>query len=264
MKILNIGEYTGEIIHRLNVEGSIITNTHYSIKENNNDWHYHENLHICYVYEGGRADTLKESQYTQKGGSIFFYHSGEKHRWTPSSIISKSANIEVSSKFLDKYERSEDDIKNALNQNIAAKTLILKMQHEMLLNDISSSNSVHTLLLELVNDSKKIEFSAMPNWVIRLTELLHEDWNEPTSLSYLALNVGVHPVTISKNFRKYFSCTLGEYQRRIRIEKSIELIKNSNISLSEIAHLCGFADQSHFIRNFKQLTGFLPKHFQKF
>ncbi|MEW6737177.1 MAG: helix-turn-helix domain-containing protein [Acidobacteriota bacterium] len=41
------------------------------------------------------------------------------------------------------------------------------------------------------------------------------------------------------------------------------MIKNSQMSLTEIALHCGFADQSHFTRNFKEITGFLPKEFRK-
>lgn len=100
--------------------------------------------------------------------------------------------------------------------------------------------------------------------MILLKQLLHDKWNEVLSLQEIAGLVGAHPVTISKNFRKYFHCTLGTYQRRLKIEKSIDLIKNSTLSLSEIAFYCGFTDQSHFIRNFKELTGFLPKDYRKF
>ncbi|MFV8347795.1 AraC family transcriptional regulator [Flavobacterium sp. ZB4P13] len=36
----------------------------------------------------------------------------------------------------------------------------------------------------------------------------------------------------------------------------------NSASLTDISFECGFADQSHFIRTFKQQTGFLPKKFQ--
>ena len=264
MEILNKGEYTGEIVSQLVVEGSIITNTHYSIKKNNPDWHYHENLHICFVFEGGKAETKKNTLYTQKNGSVFFYHSEEKHRWISPNPVSKSANIEISTDFLKKYTVSEQDIKDSIQQNVAARTLILKMQHEMLLDDGNSCASIHALLLELISYSKTTQSKDMPHWIVRLTELLHDNWNEPMTLQYMAESIGVHPITISKHFRKFFACTLGEYQRKLKIEKSIQLIKNRDRSLSEIAFHCGFADQSHFIRNFKEMTGFLPKHFQNF
>jgi AraC family transcriptional regulator len=51
--------------------------------------------------------------------------------------------------------------------------------------------------------------------------------------------------------------------RRLKIEKSLYLLKDSSFSLTEIAAECGFSDQSHFIRTFKQLTGFLPNSYKK-
>lgn len=264
MELLNKGEYTGEIISRMNIDDSIITTTHYSSKNNNPEWHYHENLHICFVFQGGRAETSQETNYTQKGGSIFFYHSEEKHRWISPAPISKSANIEIGRRFLNKYNLSEANIKTAIQKNISAKTLMIKMQQEMLLSDESSSNAIENILLELVTPSKNVTVKTIPNWVHLITQLLHDNWNQQLTLQEISVVVGAHPVTISKYFRKYFSCTLGEYQRKLKIEKSIQLIKESKLSLTEIAFLCGFTDQSHFIRNFKKMTGFLPKHFQQF
>ena len=264
MFILNKGEYTGEIISCINIDGSIVTNTHYSTKKNNSDWHYHENLHICFVFQGGKSETRHNSLYTKKDGSIFFYHSEEKHRWISPKLISKSANIEIGSDFLKKYNISEFDIKESIQENVDAKTLILKMQREMLNSDESDCTTILMLLLELVSYSKNSQTKNIPKWVTILTNLLHDNWNEQMTLTEMATIIGVHPVTISKYFRNYFSCTLGEYQRKLKIDKSIQLIKNSKMSLSEIAFYCGFADQSHFIRNFKLKTGFLPKHFQQF
>jgi AraC family transcriptional regulator len=42
------------------------------------------------------------------------------------------------------------------------------------------------------------------------------------------------------------------------------LLNEPDASLSGIAYACGFFDQSHFIRTFKELTGFLPAQYQKF
>ncbi len=47
------------------------------------------------------------------------------------------------------------------------------------------------------------------------------------------------------------------------VERSLPLIKESRMSLSEIAHYCGFADQSHFIRCFRGATGFRPGAFRR-
>ncbi|MGB1004752.1 MAG: helix-turn-helix domain-containing protein [Salibacteraceae bacterium] len=44
----------------------------------------------------------------------------------------------------------------------------------------------------------------------------------------------------------------------------MDLLKNTSLSTTEIAYECGFADQSHFIRTFKNLNGFTPKQYQKY
>ncbi len=264
MEILQKGEYTGDIIKRLTIDDTIITNTHYSVTKNNPEWHYHENLHICFVFQGGKADTKKGTSYTQKEGSIFSYHSGEQHRWISSDLISKSANIEIGHDFLKMYHLSEGSVKEALLKNVDSKALILKIQNEMHNDNAHKLTAIHSLLLNLITKTTDISQVGIPKWVIALYELLHDNWNEPMTLKQMGDIVGVHPITISKYFRKYFNCTLGEYQRKLKIEKSIHLIKDASMSLSEIAFYCGFSDQSHFIRNFKSMTGFLPKHFQKF
>ncbi|WP_299439964.1 AraC family transcriptional regulator [uncultured Aquimarina sp.] len=264
MIVLNKGEYTGDIIYSAQVEGSTITNTLYSENKNNPEWHYHENLHICFVFEGGKAETKHQTIYSKKEGSLFFYHSEERHKWISPLPVSKSANIEIERSFLLEYGLTEEDIKKAILTNVNAKALILKMQKELLYEDQYDYLHLQTLLLELVSYQKQKINTYQPMWAKQLNQLLHDSWNETISLQEIALQVGAHPVTISKNFRKYFHCNLGEYRRKLKIKKSIDLIKNTSLSLSEIAFYCGFTDQSHFIRNFKQLTGFLPKDYRRF
>jgi AraC family transcriptional regulator len=85
----------------------------------------------------------------------------------------------------------------------------------------------------------------------------------PPSLNQLSVMLGLHPVTISRQFHHYYACTLGEYIRKLRVEKALTLIKEREHSLTEIAFASGFADQSHFIRAFKRFTGLLPLAYKK-
>ena len=259
---LTKGKYTGKIVSSLNIDGSIVSTTHYLAEESNCDWHYHENPHISFVFQGGESVTQNRKSEKQYLSGIFFYHSGERHRWISPEPVSKSANIELGNDFLKKFGLNETGVGKAIIDNLDAKFLLLKMQQEMLADGRESFVAIQTLLLELVTSSKVSFKGTAPKWVYILSDLLNDKWNESVTLSELSLAADVHPVTISKYFRKYFSCTLGEYLRKLKIEKSIPLIKNSEESLTEIAFHCGFADQSHFIRNFKQMTGFLPKEFR--
>ena len=146
--------------------------------------------------------------------------------------------------------------------NPDSKFLLLRMHKELLANDNLTDISVQMLLLNIVDYSHQ-HSCHRPQWIVRLSELLHDQWNQSHNLADLSLNLQVHPVTISRYFPSYFGCTLGEYVRKIKIEKSLPLIRNNKYTLTEIALECGFFDQSHFTRNFKVLTGLLPKEFQR-
>jgi AraC family transcriptional regulator len=49
----------------------------------------------------------------------------------------------------------------------------------------------------------------------------------------------------------------------VRVERSLAFMSRRNLSLTEIAISCGFADQSHFTRSFKRIMGLKPSAFRK-
>ncbi|WP_407933708.1 helix-turn-helix domain-containing protein [Aquimarina algiphila] len=49
----------------------------------------------------------------------------------------------------------------------------------------------------------------------------------------------------------------------MKIDRSLDLLKSKQHSLTEIAYICGFSDQSHFTRVFKSISGYLPKEYTK-
>ena len=262
MFALGKGKSTGQIVKSLNNDGAIISTTHYAVGECSQGMHYHENPHLCFLLQGGDIESRNNLSYQRKTGDVYFYYAGEKHASVARKNLSKHTNIEFEKVFLEKYGFAESQIETAVKNNLDTKFLILKIQQEMLIDDNCSHLTIQTLLLNLIEFSKKSLHEFAPKWVQVLSDLLKDKWNEPITLSELSLATETHPVTISKHFRKYFSCTLGEYLRKLKVDKSIPLIKNSPMSLTEIAHHCGFTDQSHFTKVFKQTTGFLPKEFR--
>jgi transcriptional regulator GlxA family with amidase domain len=69
---------------------------------------------------------------------------------------------------------------------------------------------------------------------------------------------------LSREFSKHFdNLSFGGYTRKQRIEKAIDYLNNSNYSLTKIAYLTGFSDQSHFTRIFKKQTGKSPSVYRR-
>lgn len=269
MLILSAAQYLGTNQTYLNTNGVYVNLTHYT-QENlqNNSLHAHVNPHLTLLLQGGTIEKRGKCTYERKAGDIAFFSAAEPHCNTNTLSGSKNINFEFEPTFFEKYEINECAIESAASKMPKAKFLLLKAYKELMLGDTFSGESIDMLLLYLIHSSKQFDKKDpkninSPGWTQKVRECLHDKWNETITLTELSLIAGVHPVTVSKNFPVYFSCTLGEYIRNLKIEKSLALIKSSQLSLLEISYECGFADQSHFTRTFKLTTGFLPNDYRK-
>ncbi|MEQ8524907.1 AraC family transcriptional regulator [Gracilimonas sp.] len=241
----------------------VIGITEYPEPTETGQWHAHKNPLISFVLKGGNIENRKSKQIERVCGSINYYHAYEPHQNIYQVFPSKHLSIEIDNAFLQKYELQEYQINAAIENHPFSKFIFLNILKEVLFKDSFTQEAVKMLFLEMVNHASFLNNSnACPDWVPVLREILNDNWNQQLSLQKLSNEVGVHPVTISGNFRKYFSTTFGEYMRKIKIERSLKMIKESNHSLTQVAYACGFADQSHFTRTFKNQIGFLPKQYQ--
>ncbi|HVF97056.1 MAG TPA: helix-turn-helix domain-containing protein, partial [Flavisolibacter sp.] len=103
-----------------------------------------------------------------------------------------------------------------------------------------------------------------PDWVQELKQIIQDQIDTNLSLTDISKSLDINPSYLSREFSKHFNnLTFGEYIRKLRIEKAIDLINASTYSLTEIAYLTGFSDQSHFTRIFKQHTGKNPSTYKK-
>jgi AraC-like DNA-binding protein len=46
------------------------------------------------------------------------------------------------------------------------------------------------------------------------------------------------------------------------MQTACQLLVSSNLALAQVADRCGFADQSHFTRDFRSLTGMTPRAYR--
>jgi AraC family transcriptional regulator len=224
--------------------------------------HFHENAFLSFVIKGGGTIKSKSLMCERLPGNLIFSYAGEPHQCIAKQFPTVNVNIELGLDLLRANCLTEASLENSIRKNPNAKPLMLKIYKEILCNDDCSSSSIKILLFDLISNARVSDIEQ-PVWVGRIYEFMNDRWSESLTLEDLAQTAGVHPVTISKYFRKYFGCTFGEYIRRIRIERSLSIIKNSSLSLTEIGYECGFYDQSHFSRTFQQLTGFSPKSYAK-
>ncbi|MEG1887872.1 MAG: AraC family transcriptional regulator, partial [Oscillospiraceae bacterium] len=104
---------------------------------------------------------------------------------------------------------------------------------------------------------------------VRHSDILHKtmqyvkaNYNQKITLDDVAAHVYLSRSYISSIFKEEMGETLFSYINRVRVEKSKTLLTNENVSLADVAGLCGFEDQSYFSKVFKSLTGVSPKKYR--
>lgn len=92
----------------------------------------------------------------------------------------------------------------------------------------------------------------------RATQMLlaHLDGNLP--LADLAQACGMSRSHFSRAFRDTTGLPPHRWLMQARLERARDYLRSSRLPLSEVAHLCGYADQSHFTRTFTRMAGQSP------
>lgn len=129
-----------------------------------------------------------------------------------------------------------------------------------------TQNPIDHLFIDVFNKfiKQKAVQKKTPDWVKELKEIIQDQIDTNLNLTEISKSLDINPSYLSREFSKHFNnLSFGEYTRKLRIEKAIELMKKNKYSLTEIAYLTGFSDQSHFTRIFKQHTGKNPSVFRK-
>ncbi|MFV8326262.1 chromate resistance protein ChrB domain-containing protein [Flavobacterium sp. ZS1P14] len=127
-------------------------------------------------------------------------------------------------------------------------------------------NLLHEVYNKFLKEKKTNNKKTPPAWVKDLKEIIQDqiDTQFTFDLKKISNDLELNPSYLSREFSKYFEdLNFGDYVRKLRIEKAITLIQNSTYSLTEIAYMTGFSDQSHFTRIFKQSTGKNPSSYRK-
>lgn len=264
MKILTKGKYYGEKKLELDNKGIILSEYNYHLSQT--DWHYHENPYFMYVIEGNILDINKKRKTTCPSGSLLLHNWNETHYNTKESSFARGFHIEFERKWFEQKKLDVDLWEGSqMIENPTMHHLLAKIYSEFKCQDQYSEISIDLLLLQLCETSQSSHNSggnSIPKWVSQLKEILHDDETENLSLQLLSAELGVHPAHLSRAIPKYFATTLGNYMRQLKIKKALSYLLNPANSLTEIAFMAGFADQSHFTRTFKSYFGTTPKDFR--
>jgi AraC family transcriptional regulator len=231
-------------------------------------WHDHETPTICFVLQGAFTEAWHGGSIDCTSSTLKITPAGERHcdRFTRGDV--RGLLIETD----DALVAGIRPYSAVLDERVSfhgglVPGIAWRVYDEMLRMDAAAPLAMEGLLLELVASASRMGTengsSGRPRWLEEARERIHSDLGGRPSLRGLAESVAVHPVTLARAFRRAFGCTVGEYVRKVRIERATRQLADTNLSLAEIAVTAGFSDQSHFSNLFRQHTGLSPFRFRR-
>lgn len=146
-----------------------------------------------------------------------------------------------------------------MNQSFRAQTLYL--------DSLSTVLGIHLLrhYSNLRKASKVVQLttSGLPTSKLRLTlEYIQAHLESDLSLSRLAQQVGLSRAYFAKQFKQSMQTTPHQYVNQQRVSRAKQLLANQDLAIAQIAVSCGFSNQSHLTKVFRQQVGVTPKAYR--
>ena len=151
---------------------------------------------------------------------------------TPSQIIEIQSNL----KFIDRKSVFYDTSLFPLHEHTAWKIIYY----------------LSYLLEKQTADEQGDTKTNYKHQVLDTLEYLNGHFSEKITIPELAKRVFLSRSTFLRSFNAVCGCSPIEYLNQYRVKKAIELMNQSAMSKTEVAHACGFYDLSHMERSFKK------------
>ena len=152
-------------------------------------------------------------------------------------------------------------------QTVSLLQRILKAQEQENSDRIFSLLTL--LLLDLMQDDGSVQTGAQitvssENTIIRnAQQYVQAHAEEKLTVPVVAEAIGVSPSYLTALFHKHLEFSPGEYIRRIKLEKSRQLIREGQMNFTQIAEFLQYSTVHHFSRQFKLMFGMTPTEYAK-
>ncbi len=228
---------------------------------------------LVYTISGKGRLRYEGNEYTLTKGSIFLinclkYHYYESSKEDPWEMLWIHYYGVYASIYYEEYIKNSNPITTPEDSFFIESSLrhILSLhQKKDVYRELITSRLIIDILTELILYHALSEYSPknIPNYIILIKQKLNSEFRERIALDDLAKEFNISKFHLSKEFKKYTGTTINEYLIDRRISQAKELLKYSNLSISEITYACGLNNISHFINLFKAREGKTPLGFRK-
>ena len=108
-----------------------------------------------------------------------------------------------------------------------------------------------------------VQHRQLAERLARLFEFVRVNYAEKISVEQATQLVHMSQAQFMKVFKKVSGMTFVAHVTRVRINNALRLLRETDLTIAEIAAKTGFSDQSYFDRRFRQAFGKSPREWRK-
>ena len=238
--------------------------------------HRHDYLEIDILLEGNCAHTLNENSFQIFPGDFTVMYKHDFHSYhSEDPYIFFSIRIDVAQMppfIMSLIKEMEFPLVGNLNQRETQKILAWGLAIKRLNEHPSPhcNTEIHSylalIIIKLIEKSKHIYKSKNnngTNYLDKALEYIEQNSENEIYLEQIAQEIHISPNYLSKIFKENTGMGITEYITRLRVAKAEQLIIETELSITEIAFLCGFGSQSSFSRAFNKYSGCSALEFKR-
>lgn len=226
-------------------------------------------IHWINLYWGisGRVELLIDGDKCRiDPGSILFHPPGSKLAGIPISEPASYRWLTIDGIHAEKIIESLE-FKFLVNYSVGRCPVEVFDQLELAIQDVSRSGEYRGStfvyeILALAAAGKEIATGLNTEKALadRAKQLIGKQFtNDQFNVDFLASELAVHRSRLSRIFRKKNGVAPSVYIQRLRLHRAIQLLRNTQMTIKEVAISCGFADPAYFSRTIVREMGISPK-----
>lgn len=249
--------------------------------------HRHDYIEINYVYHGKLRQKVGQDSICLKQGELIFLNQHITHEIEASAEEDIIINFIIQPKFFEfifSYLSTDNIITNFLINSLYNNTqngqylyfaiaevteiqeIIGRMMEEIMNPSMLSDSTIKLytglLMIELIKNSHKLkqnEENPVRHYIVVETMNYIDEHYQNASLYELAEKIQQPHYALSRQIKNATNFTFKELLQEKRLNKARQLLKESNIPITEIVELIGYDNISYFYRIFKNKFGLTPK-----
>jgi|SRR5690625_499236 len=253
-------------------------------KDHMRNFHLHSDYEIFYLIEGERKYLINGKQYLVQENSLVFIDKNIIHK---TEMTEKLSFQRVVINFQDSFLSYEDHflltelfkkgpyiISVPLNRRETVSELINRMQNEYINGGKDAIVYIRSLLTQLLIEStrllkreKSLSIVSSVNEtnkreVAEIIKYINIHYSSNISLSLLSQHFHLNEQYISRLFKEVTGGNIINYLNAVRVNEAQRLLQESDLKIIEVSKNVGYANNVHFWRVFKRLTGISPSEYR--